>query len=191
MTGASSGIGLQCVLALLNANASVFGIDISPEPQDLAKYSKFHFHQINLTNPTAAFEAIAVCHEVFGPRIDILQNIAGVMDTYNSADTVSDTMLDRVLNINLVAPIKLMRAVLPTMKEQGSGSIINVASAAGTSGIFAGVAYTASKHGIVSSLDIPLLNVRLFHTTTAKRNRLEQVRMWHGDSRKKALDAML
>lgn len=154
MTGASSGIGLQCVLALLKANASVFGIDLSAEPQILAANPRFHFYQTNLTNPTAANEAIEVCHRVFGPRIDILQNVAGVMDTYNSADTVSDAMLDRVMSINLIAPIKLMRAVLPAMKKQGSGSIINVASAAGTSGIFAGVAYTASKHGIVSILDI-------------------------------------
>jgi len=150
VTGVSSGIGLKSAQALLAANASVFGIDISPKPQDLATNPRFSFHQCSLTQLTAAADIVKACTEAFGPRIDILQNVAGVMDTYNSADTVSDASLDRMISVNLIAPIKLMRAVLPAMKKQGSGAIVNVASAAGTSGIFAGVAYTASKHGIVS-----------------------------------------
>jgi NAD(P)-dependent dehydrogenase (short-subunit alcohol dehydrogenase family) len=92
---------------------------------------------------------VKACAEAFGPRIDILHNVAGIMDTYNSADTVTTESLNRIISVSLIAPICLMREVLPTMKRQGSGSIVNVASAAGTSGAFAGVAYTASKHGIV------------------------------------------
>jgi NAD(P)-dependent dehydrogenase (short-subunit alcohol dehydrogenase family) len=71
------------------------------------------------------------------------------MDTYNSADTLDDETWDRVIAINLTAPVKLMRAVLPTMKQQTSGSVVNVASKAGTSGAAAGIAYTCSKHGLV------------------------------------------
>lgn len=45
---------------------------------------------------------------------------------------------------------KMISAVLPYMKEQKSGGIINVSRKAGTSGAVAGIAYTESKHGLVS-----------------------------------------
>ena len=76
-------------------------------------------------------------------------NVAGVMDLNHSADTLEDEMWDRVIAVNLTAPVKLMREVLAVMKAQGSGSIVNVCSKAGMSGASAGVAYTASKHGLV------------------------------------------
>lgn len=52
--------------------------------------------------------------------------------------------------INLTVPVRLMTAVLPLMKEQKKGAIVNVASKAAVSGAAAGIAYTASKHGLVS-----------------------------------------
>lgn len=73
------------------------------------------------------------------------------MDGFFSADTVTDAEWDRVIAVNLTAPTKMMRAVLPYMKEQKKGAIVNVGSRSGLSGAAAGVAYTASKHGLVSS----------------------------------------
>lgn len=52
--------------------------------------------------------------------------------------------------INLTVPVRLMTAVLPAMKEQKKGAIVNVASKAAVSGAASGIAYTASKHGLVS-----------------------------------------
>jgi NAD(P)-dependent dehydrogenase (short-subunit alcohol dehydrogenase family) len=94
-------------------------------------------------------KVIEACKTKYGDRIDVLLNIAGVMDTNNSVDTLDDAMWDRVIAINLTAPVKLCRAVIHTMLRQGSGSIVNVASKAGISGSASGVAYTSSKHGIV------------------------------------------
>lgn len=53
--------------------------------------------------------------------------------------------------VNLTVPTRMIRAVLPMMKAKKNGSIINVAAKAGVSGLTVGVAYTASKHGLVSS----------------------------------------
>lgn len=71
------------------------------------------------------------------------------MDQNSGADNVLDEDWDRIIAVNLTAPVRLMREVLKVMKAQKSGSIVNVSSKAGISGAVAGVAYTASKHGIV------------------------------------------
>ncbi|KAM0127219.1 hypothetical protein ACHAO1_009633 [Botrytis cinerea] len=85
--------------------------------------------------------------------IDVLANIAGVIDSMASADKVTDDDWDRIIAINLTAPTKLIRAVLPFMRAKKNGVIINLCSKAALSGAAAGVAYTASKHGLVR--DIP------------------------------------
>ena len=72
------------------------------------------------------------------------------MDAYESADVVTDQEWERVMTTNLTVPTRMIRAVLPFMKIRRNGSIINVASKAAVSGATAGVAYTTSKHGLVS-----------------------------------------
>jgi NAD(P)-dependent dehydrogenase (short-subunit alcohol dehydrogenase family) len=77
------------------------------------------------------------------------------MDSFGSADTVTDAEWNKVMGVNLTAPTKMMRAVLVHMKEAKSGAIVNVSSKAGMSGAAAGIAYTASKHGLVGrSVDL-------------------------------------
>lgn len=71
------------------------------------------------------------------------------MDGFAAADVFTDTDWHKVIMVNLTVPTRMIRAVLPLMKAKGNGSIINVASKAAVSGAAAGVAYTASKHGLV------------------------------------------
>jgi NAD(P)-dependent dehydrogenase (short-subunit alcohol dehydrogenase family) len=94
------------------------------------------------------FPDLLLNHE--SERIDVLANVAGVMDSFSSADTITDAEWDRVIAVNLTAPIKMMREVLPFLQAKKQGCIINVSSKAGVSGAAAGIAYTASKHGLVS-----------------------------------------
>lgn len=81
----------------------------------------------------------------------MLVNVAGVIDNFASADGVTDEVWEKVVGVNLTLPVMMMRAVLPWMRERKDGVIVNVASTAGTSGAVAGVAYTASEHGLVIS----------------------------------------
>lgn len=83
--------------------------------------------------------------------MDALVNVAGIMDLLQSVDTLDEKLWDRVMAVNLTAPVRLMGAVVRAFREQGEGgAIANVGSYAGISGAAAGVAYTASKHGLVS-----------------------------------------
>lgn len=81
-------------------------------------------------------------------------NVAGVADGFAAAHNLTDGEWDRVIATNLTAPTKLMRAVLPFMRAKKNGVIINMASKAATSGAALGLAYTASKHGLVCKFSI-------------------------------------
>lgn len=153
VTGASSGIGLATCKALLSLQESrewtVIGVDISGAPKEKLGPS-FSFLQLDITKPDAPDLIVKHAQEVSG-RIDALVNVAGVMDLLQSADTLDDELWDRVIAINLTAPVRLMGAVIKAFKKQGGGgAIANVGSYASISGGAAGVAYTASKHGLVS-----------------------------------------
>jgi len=148
VTGAASGIGLATAQTLNRYGAKVLGCDISEAPESLLGLQDFKFVRANLVDAGAPAKVVQEAIAAFG-KIDGLLNIAGVMDTNNSVDTLSDELWERCIAVNLTAPVKLMRAVVPHMIKSGGGSIVNVASKAGISGAVAGVAYTASKHGLV------------------------------------------
>lgn len=145
ITGASSGIGLTTTLVALSEGAQVLGVDVSSPPTSLDEHPKFAFCQGNLVDPCTPQKVVSACNEAYGRRIDALLNIAGVMDHNQSADSVVDSVWDRCIAVNLTAPVRLMREVLPIMREQKSGSIVNVASKAALSGAVSGIAYTASE----------------------------------------------
>ncbi|MCJ1297797.1 hypothetical protein MMC08_000585 [Hypocenomyce scalaris] len=148
ITGASAGLGFATVATALASGAKVFGVDISPKPKSLQSEKNFAFLQCNLLESDSPAKVIKDCLETYGERIDALLNVAGMMDTNNSVDTLEDAAWDRIIALNLTAPVKLMREVVPVMLKQGGGSIVNVSSKAGLSGAVAGVAYTSSKHGL-------------------------------------------
>lgn len=148
VTGSASGIGLVTATIALIEGARVLGVDVSPAPDSILENVNFKFVQCDLCHESAPDQIIEACTEAFGRRVDGLLNVAGVMDLNQSVDSLSDVMWERCIAINLTAPVKLMRAVIPIMREQRSGSIVNVCSKAALSGAVSGVAYTASEHDI-------------------------------------------
>lgn len=81
-------------------------------------------------------------------RVDVLVNNAGISFIEN-AEKISAADFRRVLEVNLVAPFSLAKAFGAAMLAQGSGSIVNVASIAGLTGVADRAAYNASKHGLI------------------------------------------
>ncbi|KAF5366722.1 hypothetical protein D9758_006468 [Tetrapyrgos nigripes] len=158
ITGASSGIGLATSKAFLSAGWRVFGIDVSPAPPPDLLFpnsnssptsNTFQFLQTDLTQPSAPKSIVAACQTAFGPKIDALINVAGILDHNSAVDNLLDDDWERTIAVNLTAPVRLMREVVGVMKEHKEGCIVNVSSKAGLSGAVAGVAYTASKHGLI------------------------------------------
>ena len=103
----------------------------------------FHFHQQNLLLPSAASTVIAECQRVFHTtQIDILANVAGIMDTCSSVDNMTDAVYEPVMKVNLTVPMQLMRGVINEggMKTRQIGVIINIASRAALGGAAFGAA---------------------------------------------------
>jgi NAD(P)-dependent dehydrogenase (short-subunit alcohol dehydrogenase family) len=149
VTGASSGIGRETAL-LLARNGWLVAL-VSRRDAELRALKR----QIT----SAGGVAIAIPADVtrakdidrivsetaaIGGRIDALLNIAGVggMSSVMTPDDDVQVMLDT----NLLAPIRLMRAVIPVLRAQGSGAIVNVGSVKGEIAI--GGIYSATKFGL-------------------------------------------
>jgi NAD(P)-dependent dehydrogenase (short-subunit alcohol dehydrogenase family) len=148
VTGAASGIGRATAARLAAEGASVVATDGNAEglASLVAEHPSIVTRQGDLRESAFVDELVAAA-EAVGP-IQTLANVAGIMDHFMPAGEVEDDMWDNVLAVNLTAPMRLCRRVIPLMAGRG-GSIVNVSSAAGLGGSGAGVSYVASKHAII------------------------------------------
>ncbi|TGO12359.1 hypothetical protein BTUL_0090g00510 [Botrytis tulipae] len=144
--------GLETTRLFLSHQYKVLGVDVNEKDHtllDKQNQEMFQFHRGDLSKDGECDKLVRICVARFGDTIDVLANIAGVIDSMASADKVTDGDWDRVIAINLTAPTKIIRAALPFMRAKKNGVIINLCSKASLSGAAAGVAYTASKHGLL------------------------------------------
>lgn len=152
ITGAASGIGAASALRFAQEGAKLAGFDLEESVEG-------DWEQAAKVAPAALFQtgdvrsqkdltaAVGVAKQRFG-RIDVLVNSAGVAGG-GPVHMISIEEWDRVLDINLKGSFLASRQVLPIMLEQGSGSIINVASIEGVEGFEGGSAYNASKGAVM------------------------------------------
>ena len=149
VTGAGSGIGRATASRIAREGGRVIGVDISQERLDEFKTSLPDANIEVVAGDITNDENIARIIELAGGKVDGLANIAGIMDNMTPVHEVSDEVWSRVMNVNVVGTMKLMRAVVPKMLDAGAGSIVNITSEAGLRGSAAGAAYTASKHAVI------------------------------------------
>ncbi|OAG39147.1 hypothetical protein AYO21_06698 [Fonsecaea monophora] len=142
ITGCSSGIGLATTKACLDAKAQVFGCDVQKPPAELSGLLGFSFQTCDVSKQADISATVEACAKAFNGRIDVLLNVAGISDRLGSVDSLDDEEYDRVVAVDLTGPIKLMRAVIPYMRAQQSGSIVNISSRAGLGGGVAGIGAT-------------------------------------------------
>lgn len=154
VTGAGSGIGLAIATRFSAEGAKLILGDWNGERLDeavaaiRASGGTVEGARGDVSDRASAEGLVDLARARFG-RIDILVNNAGVMDYMAGVGEVTDDIWRRVMNINLDGPMYTMRRAVPAMLEQGSGSIVNIASVGGIEGGAAGAAYTAAKHALV------------------------------------------
>ncbi|MCF6323156.1 MAG: SDR family oxidoreductase [Gammaproteobacteria bacterium] len=153
ITGASGGIGqhIATELAQQGARLGLVGLrqDALLGQQTTLKkagYTDVHTVSADLTTANGRQRAIEEIRSALG-GIDLLINNAGVVD-FHEFSNQDPAMIDRIYQINLIAPIQMTRQVLPGMLEQGSGKIVNIGSTFGSIGFAYFTAYSGSKFGL-------------------------------------------
>ncbi|MBV8429592.1 MAG: SDR family oxidoreductase [Solirubrobacterales bacterium] len=135
VTGASGGIGGATAIALAAEGALVLLTGRREEAlAELAAACREAGGQaetlaLDITTPEAGERLVTACLERFG-RLDLLVNNAGT-STIRPLDELSDQDWQDQWELNVMAPMRLMRAAAPVMAERGWGRIVNVSSSAG------------------------------------------------------------
>ena len=140
ITGGSSGIGKSIGEYLKSKDFKVYGTSRTPE-----KYTDSNFPILNLdvTDVSSIQKAVNRVISIEN-RIDVLINNAGIGIT-GPIEEIPEKEIKNNFETNFFGPISMIKAVLPKMREQGSGLIINVTSIAGYMGLpYRGI-YSASK----------------------------------------------
>jgi dehydrogenase/reductase SDR family member 7B len=155
ITGASSGIGeaLACAVAANGARVILSGRDVAALDAVAAACGpdRALVLPFEATDFSTLPDIVARATEWAG-RIDCLVNNAGISQRSLALD--SDFLVyERIIAVDLLAPIALTQALLPRFAAQGGGRIIAISSVAGIVGVPLRTAYSAAKHGIFGYFD--------------------------------------
>jgi NAD(P)-dependent dehydrogenase (short-subunit alcohol dehydrogenase family) len=137
LTGASRGIGLEVARLFLGEGAQVIGVAKSAERLDAAARTLAHPESFfplvaDLTQPSVIDSIRVRVTEIWG-ALDLLIHNAAIMASHDEEILSEDPgSLEASLEVNLLAPFRLTRALLPLLKKGSSPRIVNVSSGAGT-----------------------------------------------------------
>ncbi|SFU29394.1 3-hydroxybutyrate dehydrogenase [Halomonas korlensis] len=147
VTGTSSGIGEAVVRHFRELGHQVLAVDFNPDGKALAESMGAAFFQADLTDGEACKAAAADAIKRFG-RVDILVNNAGIQHVA-PIESFPETQWRRIIDLMLTAPFLLSQAVWPSMRENGWGRIINIASVHAQVASPGKSAYISAKHGMI------------------------------------------
>jgi NAD(P)-dependent dehydrogenase (short-subunit alcohol dehydrogenase family) len=153
VTGGGQGLGAAICRSLAEDGATVIPVDVKPE--NLAKITEeiksaggqSQGYQMNVADPANVEKVITQVIADFG-KIDVVINNAGI-DYTLSIDEITNDQFNQVVNVNLVGPFNVSKAVYAHFKENGNGHIVNIASTASKRAWPNASAYHASKWGLL------------------------------------------
>lgn len=147
ITGISRGLGKALAEEALARGDLVVGTVRGGQPDITIGKGILHVLTLEMTDRQAVAAAVGKAFELAGGRLDVLVNNAG----YGLLGTVEDAEEDdiaRLFEVDLMAPMRLIRAALPKLRAQGSGHIVNVTSIAGRAPSAGTAFYAAAKFGL-------------------------------------------
>jgi NAD(P)-dependent dehydrogenase (short-subunit alcohol dehydrogenase family) len=153
VTGGSSGIGQATAQIFAREGAKVVVADVlvagGEETVRLIKAAGGDaiFVKTDVSRPAEVEAMVKRAVDIYG-RLDCAFNNAGIEGALQPTSEYDEAMWDRVISINLKGVWLCMKYEIPQMLKQGSGAIVNTASAAGLVGVQGLSAYTAAKHGV-------------------------------------------
>ena len=151
VTGSAQGIGQRTAEVLAQRGFALALNDLRSPTETAAKVRASNADMLEALGSVCEEAAVASMADAvmakYG-RIDVLVNNAGV-SSITPAEEITADEWQRVMNVNLLGPFLCCRTFGRIMLQQGSGSIINIASVAGLLGVADRAAYNASKHGLI------------------------------------------
>ncbi|GGN23141.1 glucose 1-dehydrogenase [Streptomyces fuscichromogenes] len=149
ITGGARGMGAAHARRFVEEGASVVITDVLKDEgealaAELGDQARFLAHDVS--EAAGWDEVVALAEETFGP-VGVLVNNAGVGQVRALLDT-TEAEYRRIVDINQLGVFLGMKAVVPSMRRAGGGSIVNVSSTAGMVGVQLGAAYSASKFAV-------------------------------------------
>lgn len=154
VTGAASGIGRAAAtrFASEGANVTVADVDVAGGKETVERIESLEgdaiFVETDVSKPSDVDKMVETTVAEFG-GIDFAHNNAGIGERVDSFVEMTEEEWDRTLNVNLKGVWLCMRAEIPYMLEQDSGSIVNTASISGLLGSTRSPHYSAAKHGVL------------------------------------------
>ena len=154
VTGAASGIGRATAEALAATGATVVVADINREQGSAVAAAlreqggSAEFIAVDMTDRDSIAVFAGAVLERYG-NVDILVNGAGWGRTHPFWEGTAE-LWDKLIALNLVGPMTLVKALLPCMMERKSGRIVNIASDAGRVGSLGETVYAGAKGGLIA-----------------------------------------
>ena len=167
ISGAARGIGAATAEAMVAAGATVIVADVlDQEGRALAARigAAAAYAHLDVTRPSDWDGALATAIRHFG-KLDVLVNNAGIAH-FGPVEAHSRTFWQALIDINLTGVFNGIQAATPVLRQAGGGSIINVSSIAGLSGVPGMAGYVASNWGVraltkAAALDLAPYNIRV------------------------------
>ena len=151
VTGGSEGVGAAAARLFADAGANLMLVarnrkNLEAIAAELRDRTRVEIFPMDVSDADSCIDLFKKTLFEFG-RIDVLVNNAGY-HARGYVESVTADELARTIDVNLRAPIVLMRLALPHIRDAGGGAIINVASLAGRTPVPGSAAYSASKFGL-------------------------------------------
>ena len=154
ITGSARGMGAHFARRALAAGDCVAATARNPQAvtDALGTADNLLAVRLDVTDTASIAQAVDAVRERFG-RIDVLVNNAGY-GIFGALEETTDAETRAIFDTNVFGTMNVIRAVLPTMRAQGSGRIVNVASMAGYAADPGGALYDATKFAVVGLTEV-------------------------------------
>ncbi|MCL2348316.1 MAG: SDR family oxidoreductase [Planctomycetaceae bacterium] len=160
ITGATGTIGKEIARRIIEEGGRAFVTDLNQAKLDAlckelgagatSATTQCKSLAADCTKADQVAAVVRTCQNVFGQNIDVLINVAGVTGQGGKIEEISEETWDYVFAVNCKGTYLFIREVMPIMKSQGHGSIVNFSSKSGKTGSALMSAYSAAKGAIIT-----------------------------------------
>ncbi|MCL2710192.1 MAG: SDR family oxidoreductase [Planctomycetaceae bacterium] len=153
VTGATGSIGKEVARRIVEEGGRVFITDLDQAKLDAVTAelgANCKGLAADCTNAGQVAAVVQKCQQVFGQNIDMLFNVAGATGKGAQIEDISEEMWDFVFAVNCKGTFLFVKEVMPIMKAQKRGAIVNFSSKSGKTGSALMGAYSAAKGAIIA-----------------------------------------